>query len=110
MPAFHVHAYGTVVALVAFWVAFNRRKEWLAYFVPALALAIPVLVWMWPPVNNNACAGGSTIHGYCLGLGWLPYTDWQPDGVIYFPVGFGWVRFKKPSIFTPHLLHPPFSP
>jgi len=104
MPAFHVHAYGTVVALVAFWAAFNRRREWLAYFVPALALAIPVLVWMWPPVNNNACAGGSTIHGYCLELGWLSYTDWQRDGFIYFPVDFVWFWIKNLSVFIPLLI------
>jgi hypothetical protein len=104
MPAFHVHAYGTVVALAAFWAVFNRRKEWLAYFIPALALAIPVLVWMWPPVNNNACAGGSAIHGYCLELGWLSYTDWQRDGFIYFPVDFVWFWIKNLSLFIPLLI------
>src|SRR5712692_393229 len=104
MPAFHVHAYGTVVALAAFWAVFNWRKEWLAYFIPALALAIPVLVWMWPPVNNNACAGGSAIHGYCLELGWLSYTDWQRDGFIYFPVDFVWFWIKNLSLFIPLLI------
>src|SRR5205814_9328280 len=29
MPVFHVHAYGTVLALAAFWALFNRRREWL---------------------------------------------------------------------------------
>ena len=103
MPAFHVHAYGTVVALASFWAVFNWRREWLAYFVPALALGIPVLLWMWPPVNNNGC-GGSAIHGYCLELGWLSYTDWQRDGVIYFPVDFVWFWIKNLSVFIPLLI------
>jgi len=41
-PAFHVHAYGTCVALAAFWWAMHRRREWIAFFVPALALGVPV--------------------------------------------------------------------
>src|SRR5260370_34771040 len=49
MPALHVHAYGTVVALAAFWAGFHWRQEGLAYFIPALALAVPVLVLLWPP-------------------------------------------------------------
>ncbi len=88
MPAFHVHAYGTVVALAAFWAAFNRRREWIAFFVPALALAIPVLVWMWPPANNSACGAGVSLYGYCLEPGWLSYTDWRRDGVLSFPGDF----------------------
>src|SRR3989441_9213055 len=104
MPAFHVHAYGTVVALAAFWAAFHWRREWLAYFIPALALAIPVLIWMWPPVNNNACGGGSAVGGYCLEVGWLSYTDWQRDGVLYFPLDFAWFWIKNLSVFIPLLL------
>ena len=78
MPAFHVHAWGTVVALSGFWFAFNRRREWAAFFVPAVAMALPVLVWMWPQANNSYCgAGQGTLGGYCIELGWLSYTDWQ---------------------------------
>ena len=108
MPAFHVHAYGTVVALAAFWAVFNWRREWLAYFIPALVLGIPVLLWMWPPVNNNGC-GGSAIHGYCIELGWLSYTDWQRDGVIYFPVDFVWFWIKNLSVFIPLLIAAHFA-
>src|SRR6202158_1992686 len=77
MPVFHVHAYGTVVALAAFWAAFHRRKEWVAFFIPALVLAIPVLAWMWPPANNNACGLGGSLYGYCLEPGWLSYMNLQ---------------------------------
>ena len=35
LPAFQVHAWGTVVALSAFWALFRRRREWIAFFVPA---------------------------------------------------------------------------
>src|SRR4029077_410648 len=88
MPAFHVHAFGTVVALSAFWAAFNLRREWVMFFIPALALSIPVLVWMWPHANNSYCSGGASVAGYCLEAGWLSYTDSQRDGWIFFPVDF----------------------
>src|SRR2546429_1018947 len=71
MPVFHVHAYGTVLALAAFWALFNRRWEWLAYFGPALLVGVPILVWMWPPDNTSVCGDLSSIHGYCIQVGWL---------------------------------------
>jgi hypothetical protein len=72
MPAFHVHAYGTVVALGALWSLFNMRRQWLAFFVPALALGVPMLLWLWPSSNTSIC-GGSSIGGYCLQPGWLAF-------------------------------------
>src|SRR5712691_6438150 len=104
MPAFHVHAYGTVVALAAFWAAFNWRRQWAAFFIPALVLAIPVLAWMWPPANNSACAVGGSLYGYCLEPGWLSYTDWQRDGVLSFPRDFAWFWIKNTSVFIPLLI------
>ncbi len=74
MPAFHVHAYGTVVALAAFWAVFNLRRAWLS------------------------------IHGYCLEAGWLSYTDTQRDGVLYFPFDFVWFWIKNLSVFVPLLI------
>src|SRR5712691_10336017 len=104
MPAFHVHAYGTVVALAAFWAAFNWRRQWAAFFTPALVLAIPVLAWMWPPANNSACAAGGSLYGYCLEPGWLSYTDWPRDGVLSFPRDFAWFWIKNTSVFIPLLI------
>jgi hypothetical protein len=109
MPAFHVHAYGTVVALAAFWAIFNRQREWIAFFIPALAFAIPVLHWMWPPVNNTACSAGSSIRGYCIEAGWLSYTDWQRDGVFAFPIDFVWFWIKNTSVFIPLLVIAQFA-
>ncbi|TAN32053.1 hypothetical protein EPN29_10020 [bacterium] len=109
-PVFHVHAYGTVVALAVFWAVFSRRREWLAFFIPALALGVPILVWMWPPANNSICAGGLAVHGFCLEAGWLSYTDWQRDGVLWFGRDFAWFWIKNTSLFIPlliaaHFLH-----
>ena len=75
MPVFHVHAYGTVVALSAFWAFFNRRLTWAGFFVPALAIGVPILAWMWPPANNSVCGTGPSVAGYCLALGWLAPGD-----------------------------------
>src|SRR5712692_7057690 len=109
-PAFHVHAYGTVVALSAFWAAFNRRREWLAFFVPALVLGVPVLLWMWPPVNNSICGDRANVLGFCLQPGWLSYADWRRDGVAWLVPDFVWFWIKNTSGFIPvlvaaHFLH-----
>jgi hypothetical protein len=99
MPVFHVHAYGTVVALSVFWAAFNRRREWLVFFIPALVIGVPLIAWMLPPVNNSDCGGGPTIAGYCIKVGWLT------DGT-----NWAWFWIKNTSVFIPlviaaHFLH-----
>ena len=80
---FHVHAWGTLVALPLFWAVFNRRREWLWFFVPALVIGIPILVWMWPPENTSMCGGAPALGGYCIQLGWLSFTDWQRLGLVF---------------------------
>src|SRR5205085_1517535 len=45
-PLFHLHAYGTAVAMAAFWALLKRRREWLAFFAPALVLGGPAVAWM----------------------------------------------------------------
>jgi hypothetical protein len=104
MPSFHVHAYGTVVALPVFWALFTRRRQWWAYFVPALALGVPVLLWMWPPVNNSYCGGGASLYGYCLEAGWLAYLDWQQHGAVSIPFDILWFWIKNISVFLPLLV------
>jgi hypothetical protein len=104
MPVFHLHAYGTVVALSAFWAAFNRRREWLAFFVPALVIGAPLILWMLPPANNSVCGGGASVHGYCLELGWLSYTDWERHGVFSFPFDVAWFWIKNTSLLIPLLI------
>jgi hypothetical protein len=103
MPAFHVHAYGTVVALTAIWAIFNRRRELVLFFVPALFLGVPVLIWMWPPAIANYCPGRPTIGHFCLQPGWLSYADWQRDGWYWFPRDFAWFWIKNLSLFLPLL-------
>ncbi len=93
MPVFHVHAYGTVVALSVFWALFNRRREWLAFFVPALVIGVPIIAWMLPPANNLACGDELSIRGYCFQLGWLS------DGTFW-----PWFWIKNTSVFIPLLI------
>lgn len=86
LPIFHVHAWGTVVALSAFWALFNRRREWFLFFVPALVIGAPILAWMWPPDNTKVCGDWPTVAGFCLQPGWLAYTDWRHLGLwAFFP-------------------------
>ena len=93
MPVFHVHAYGTVVALCVFWAVFNRRREWLAFFVPALVIGVPLIVWMLPPANNSICGNEPSLAGYCIQPGWLS------DGTNWF-----WFWIKNLSVFIPLLI------
>ena len=104
MPAFHVHAWGTVVALSAFWFLFTRRREWIAFFVPAVVLAVPVLVWMWPPTNNSFCGDGGSILGYCIEPGWLSYTDIKRDGLLWAVPDFVWFWIKNTSLLIPLII------
>ena len=104
MPAFHVHAWGTVVALSAFWFIFTRRREWAVFFVPAVVLALPVLVWMWPPANNSYCGAGGSIFGYCIEPGWLSYTDAKRDGLIWAIPDFVWFWIKNTSLLIPLII------
>jgi hypothetical protein len=113
-PAFHVHGYGTCLALAAFWAAFdlrlvippfgrarqasvrpaptNRLRGWLAFFGPALILGIPVVLWLLPE-------GASNIR---FQLGWLAAADGHHDSVVWF-----WL--KNLGLFIPMLLIAQFT-
>jgi hypothetical protein len=109
MPAFHVHAFGTVVALSMFWAVFNRRRQWLAFFIPALLVGVAILRWMWPPAQNTYCGGTPTFAGYCLELGWLSYLDWQKHSFVQVPVDWLWFWLKNLSVFVPLLVAAHFA-
>ena len=98
MPVFHVHAFGTVLALSLFWAAFNRRREWLAFFIPALAIGMPLVVWMLPPANNSECGAGPSLAHYCIEMGWLTGGDFWP-----------WFWIKNTSVFIPLLIAAQFA-
>jgi hypothetical protein len=104
IPVYHVHAYGTVVALAFFWALFTRRIQWLGFFIPALVIGAPILLWMWPPANLSVCGDGVSLRGYCLELGWLSYLDWQRDGAIWFGRDFVWFWMRNTSVFIPLLV------
>jgi len=103
MPVYHVHAYGTVVALALFWAVMNRRREWFAYFAPALLIGVPIVVWMLPPQNTSICGGAPSIGGYCIQLGWLSPTDWQRY-LWLFPFDFAWFWIWNTSLLAPLII------
>jgi hypothetical protein len=104
MPVFHVHAYGTVVALSLFWALLTLRIQWLGFFIPALAIGVPILLWMWPPANTSVCGDAPTLHGYCFEVGWLSYLDWQHDLPIWIGRDWVWFWIKNTSVFIPLLV------
>jgi len=104
MPAYHVHAFGTVVALSLFWALFTRRIQWLGFFVPALVISVPILAWMWPAANTSVCGSSPNLHGYCFEVGWLSYLDWQHTSVIWAVPDFVWFWIRNMSVFIPLLI------
>jgi hypothetical protein len=98
-PAFHVHAYGTCVALAGFWAAFHWRREWLVYFVPALVLGVPAVLWLLPE-------GATAIRFH---VGWLAIpAGTRPDLVVYV-FDLVWFWLKNLGFFIPMLLVAQFS-
>jgi hypothetical protein len=73
-PIAHLHAYGTVVALAAFWTFFTPRRQWLGFFVPALLLGLPMVLWL---------ISGGAAHAR-LQPWWLADTGGNHDGPIWF--------------------------
>jgi hypothetical protein len=80
-PLFHLHAFGTLLALSAFWCLFdalerrsNWKTQWSAFFLPALLLGGPVAVWM-------ARGGAASPHWQ---LGWLAQADGHQDNWLWF--------------------------
>jgi hypothetical protein len=104
MPLFHVHAYGTVVALPAFWSVFNLRREWFAFFIPALVIGVPILAWMWPPDNTSVCGDLPSIDRYCIQPGWLAFTDWQRYGLWLFGLNVLQFWLWNTSLLLPLLI------
>jgi hypothetical protein len=103
-PVFHVHAYGTVVALSFFWALLAWRRQWLGFFIPALAIGAPILLWMWPPANTSICGDAPNLHGYCFEVGWLSYLDWQKHSAILAVPDFLWFWIRNTSVFIPLLV------
>jgi hypothetical protein len=82
-PLCHLHAYGTIVALAAFWAAFSRRREWVAFFIPALALGMGPTLWM--------LSGGAA--GIRVQLWWMADSAGHHDGPIWF-----WMKNTGPLV------------
>jgi hypothetical protein len=103
-PVFHVHAYGTVVALAFFWALLAWRRQWLGFFIPALVIGAPILLWMWPPANTSICGGAPSLHGYCFEVGWLSYLDWEKHAAILAVPEWAWFWIKNTSVLMPLLI------
>jgi hypothetical protein len=73
-PIFHLHAFGTLVALAVFWFLLHPRRQWVAFFVPAVALGAPVAAWM-------VGGGAASLH---LQPGWLAAADGHQDNGVLF--------------------------
>jgi hypothetical protein len=87
LPTFDLYGYLTTVVLMGFWAAFRPRREWIAFFGPALGLGVPGLLWVAPRASPD-------LH---FQIGWMADTAGHHDGFLWF-----WL--KNTGIFIPLLL------
>ncbi len=86
-PLFHVHGYGSAVALAAAWAVFDRRRQWALFFLPALALGLPALAWLLAP-------GSVAVRWQ---VGWLAAASGHHDS-------WAWFWLHNTGLFIPLLL------
>ena len=99
-PLAHVHAWGTEVALPAFSVRPAAWRRWATYFVPALVLGLPVVLWL--------VAGG--VAQLRWQAWWLADTAGHHDSPLWFwfkntgflipamAAGFVWSKTLPPTL------------
>ena len=92
MPWFHVHAFGTVVALGGIWFLIHRRRQWLGFLLPAIAIGVPSVLWLLPP-----------SHDLRFQFGWMAGMDGHHDNVL-------WFWFVNLGLFIPTLVVAQFWP
>ena len=95
-PLFHVHGFGTALVLPAFWAVFDRRREWIAFFLPAVVLAIPSLLFLSAAAPPAADCSRLLGHGPCLDLGWRAASMGRHNVV--------WFWLENAGLFIPLLL------
>ena len=99
-PAFHVHAYGTCLALAAAWaLLFDRRLQWLGFFVPALLLGAPAVYWLLP---ENA----ANIR---FQVGWLAVPVGSHPNLVGLLADVAWFWVKNLGLFIPILVVAQFT-
>jgi len=108
MPAFHVHAFGTVVAMAAFWALFNRR----ANGSPSSSLPLCWLCRYWRGCGRRSTTASATAPHRARLLrrsGLALVHDWQRHGWFFFPIDFVWFWIKNTSVFIPLLIAAQFA-
>ena len=103
-PVFHVHAFGTVVALSFFWMLFHQRREWIFFFIPAFAIGAPILLWMWPPSAMSYCGDAPALYGICFQPGWLAPANMYRDGPVLATVIWYWFWIENTSLLIPLMI------
>jgi hypothetical protein len=74
MPLCHLHAYGTLVAFGVWWALLERRRQWVAFLLPALVIGVPQAIWL-------SVGGAAALR---LQPGWLASADGaQESGILF---------------------------
>lgn len=132
LPAFHPYAYGTAIALGGMWAVMEREgtgawwraslhglRAQLPFLIPALALGLPVLLWLLPATGSNsirfvpgwlAFAGAKGNAFPEVPLHDLPDRLWGwlvgglPGLTVVNVVAWCWFWIKNLSLFVPLLV------
>jgi hypothetical protein len=109
MPIFHVHGFGTALAIGLIWGVIERRQTWLWFAIPAVVLALPALRWIIP--TGSASSISSEV-------GWLAFSGLPPPVTLGLTGGinirvlggwgsvaiWAWFWIRNLGLFVPLLL------
>lgn len=96
LPLFHAHAcIALAVAIIAMIIAYPEKKQWVRFFVPALAIGIPELLFY---------SGGNATSGSFFRFGpfWMadernPILYWFQNTGAYIPISIVGLFSKAPK-------------
>jgi hypothetical protein len=65
MPVFHVFGFGVLLVMGLWWATLERTRRWLWFAVPAVVMAVPLVIWQLPEDGSS----GRQFHTlWMLGL------------------------------------------
>jgi hypothetical protein len=100
LPLVHGHSFAAGMAIACALALLFPRRRWLAFFVPALALAVPQALWL---ASGSALKAGSFL---AFQVGWDrgtrdPVTFWLWNTGVFLPLLMGALAWRSGGRLVP---------